>query len=98
MQKSLGEPEPTEGRVEPSDIEQLDQSSGRYAPQEEKTSSEEPARKQKAPLNPRNGGARRNQPASGRNPPQLPQPRTWMYHSNPPRRKCTFVAKRPCCL
>ena len=40
MQKSLGEPEPTEGRVEPSDIEQLDQSSGRYAPQEEKTSSE----------------------------------------------------------
>src|SRR5438477_885989 len=40
MPKSLGEPEPTEGRVEPSDIEQLDQSSGRYAPQEEKTSSE----------------------------------------------------------
>ena len=40
MQKSLGEPEPTEGRVEPSDIEQLDQSSGRYAPQEEKTFSE----------------------------------------------------------
>lgn len=40
MPKSLGEPEPTEDRVEPSDIEQLDQSSGRYAPQEEKTSSE----------------------------------------------------------
>src|SRR5437773_5486791 len=40
MQKSLGEPEPTEGRVEPSDIEQLDQSSGRYVPQEEKTSCE----------------------------------------------------------
>jgi hypothetical protein len=41
MPKSLGGPEPTEDRVEPSDSEDLDQSSSRHDPLEERTVSQE---------------------------------------------------------